>query len=91
MTNRGRGDIPNLAGAANLSWANGTLSAAINVGQLAGPALGGVLYAALGAGPAFWANAASFVASAGCIVAIRGRFRAETAPSSPDRACCAPR
>jgi MFS family permease len=52
------------------------------VGQLAGPALGGVLYATLGAGPAFWANAASFVASAGCIAAIRGRFRSEAAQPS---------
>jgi MFS family permease len=69
-------------GAADLSWANGTLSAANNVGQLAGPALGGVLYATVGAGPAFWANAASFVVSAGCIAAIRGRFRSETPRSS---------
>ncbi len=53
-----RAAVPNLAGAADLSWANGTLSAANNVGQLAGPALGGVLYAVVGAGPAFWANAA---------------------------------
>jgi MFS family permease len=75
-----RAAVPNLAGAGDLSWANGTLSAASNVGQLAGPALGGVLYAALGAGPAFWANAASFVASAGCIAAIHGRFRADTPP-----------
>ena len=77
-----RAAVPNLAGAADLSWANGTLSAASNVGGLAGPALGGVLYAVVGAGPAFWANAASFVASAGCIAVIRGRFRAETPPSS---------
>jgi MFS family permease len=77
-----RAAVPNLAGAADLSWANGTLSAASNVGELAGPALGGVLYAVVGAGPAFWANAASFVASAGCIAVIRGRFRAETPPSS---------
>jgi MFS family permease len=73
-----RAAVPNLAGAADLSWANGSLSAATNVGQLAGPALGGVLYAVVGAGPAFWANAASFVASAGCIAAISGRFRSET-------------
>jgi len=73
-----RAAVPNLAGAADLSWANGTLSAATNVGQLAGPALGGALYAAIGAGPAFWANAASFVISAGFIAAVRGRFRNET-------------
>jgi MFS family permease len=77
-----RAAVPNLAGAADLSWANGTLSAASNVGQLAGPALGGVLYAAVGAGPAFWANAVSFVVSAGCITAVRGRFRSEPPQSS---------
>jgi len=76
-----RAAVPNLAGAADLSWANGTLSAATNVGQLAGPALGGVLYAAVGAGPAFWANAVSFVVSAGCIAAVRGRFRSEPSRS----------
>jgi MFS family permease len=76
-----RAAVPNLAGTDDLSWANGTLSAATNVGQLAGPAVGGVLYATVGAGPAFWANAASFVASAGCVAAIRGRFRSQTPPS----------
>jgi MFS family permease len=76
-----RAAVPNLAGAADLSWANGTLSAASNVGQLAGPALGGVLYAVVGAGPAFWANAGSFVLSAGFITAVRGRFRSEVPPS----------
>jgi len=77
-----RAAVPNLAGAAGLSWANGTLSAASNAGQLAGPALGGALYAAVGAGPAFWASAGSFVVSAGFITAVRGRFRSEAPPSS---------
>ena len=74
-----RAAVPNLAGPAELSWANGTLSAASNVGQLAGPALGGVLYAAVGAGPAFWANAVSFAVSAAFVTAVRGPFRGETA------------
>jgi MFS family permease len=69
--------LPNLAGETDLSWANGTLAAAWNVGQLAGPAVGGVLYAAAGAGPAFWVNALSFVISAALIVLVRGRFRSE--------------
>ena len=72
-----RAAVPNLAGEADLAWANGTLAAASNVGQLAGPALGGVLYAAAGAGPAFGVNAVSFVISAALIVAVRGRFRRE--------------
>jgi MFS family permease len=69
--------VPNLAGEAGLSWANGTLAAASNVGQLAGPAVGGVLYAAVGAGPAFAANAVSFAISATLIAAIRGQFRGQ--------------
>ncbi len=72
-----RAAVPNLAGEADLAWANGTLAAASNVGQLAGPALGGVLYAAAGAGPAFWVNGLSFVISAALIVAVRGQFRSK--------------
>ncbi|HEY7429154.1 MAG TPA: MFS transporter [Streptosporangiaceae bacterium] len=72
-----RAALPNLAGEADLAWANGTLAAASNVGQLAGPALGGVLYAFAGAGPAFGVNAVSFVVSAGLIAVVRGRFRSE--------------
>jgi hypothetical protein len=67
--------VPNLAGEADLAWANGTLAAASNVGQLAGPAVGGVLYAAVGAGPAFAANAVSFAISATLVAIIRGQFR----------------
>jgi MFS family permease len=72
-----RAAVPNLAGKDELTWANGTLAAASNVGQLAGPALGGVLYAFAGAGVAFAANAASFVISAAFVAAVRGRFRDE--------------
>ncbi len=72
-----RAAVPNLAGEADLTWANGTLAAASNVGPLAGPAVGGVLYATAGAGPAFLANAASFAISAASIAAIRRRFRGE--------------
>ena len=79
--------VPNLAGETDLAWANGTLAAASNVGQLAGPAVGGVLYATVGAGPAFAANAVSFALSATLIAAVRGRFRgqrpAEAAPARP--------
>ena len=84
-----RAAVPNLAGEADLAWANGTLAAATNAGQLAGPALGGVLYAAAGAGPAFWANAGSFVISAALIAAVRGQFsseapRADASPAGTD-------
>jgi MFS family permease len=72
-----RAAVPNLAGEGDLTWANGTLAAASNVGQLAGPALGGVLYAVTGAGVAFAANAVSFAVSAALVAAVRGRFRSE--------------
>jgi MFS family permease len=72
-----RAAVPNLAGEADLSWANGTLAAASNVGQLAGPALGGVLYAFAGAGVAFAANAVSFVVSAAFVATVRGQFGGE--------------
>jgi MFS family permease len=59
-----RAAVPNLVGEGDLAWANGTLAAASNAGQLAGPALGGVLYAVAGAGGAFAANAAAILALA---------------------------
>ena len=74
--------VPNLAGETDLAWANGTLAAASNVGQLAGPAVGGVLYATVGAGPAFAANAVSFAISATLIAAVRGRFRGQPPAAS---------
>jgi len=72
-----RAAVPNLAGDSQLTWANGTLAAASNVGQLAGPALGGVLYAFAGASVAFVANAVSFAVSAAFVAAVRGPFRSE--------------
>jgi MFS family permease len=81
-----RAAVPNLAGDGDLAWANGTLAAASDAGQLAGPALGGVLYAVAGAGGAFAANAVSFVVSAALIAAVRGRFRStnpDTETSTP--------
>ena len=71
-----RAALPNLAGEADLTW-RWMLAAASNVGQLAGPALGGVLYAFAGAGVAFAANAVSFAVSAAFVAAVRGRFRSE--------------
>src|SRR6185437_5133669 len=82
-----RAAVPNLVGEGDLAWANGTLAAASNAGQLAGPALGGVLYAVAGAGGAFAANAVSFVVSAALIAAVRGRFRStnpDTETSTPE-------
>jgi Major Facilitator Superfamily len=51
-----RAAVPDLAGDGDLARANGTLAAASDAGQLAGPAPGGVLCAGAGAGGAFAAN-----------------------------------
>lgn len=69
--------IPNLAGPADLAWANGTLSAASSLGTLVGPAIGGVLYSATGPGPAFGVNALSFAISACLVTVISGPFRSD--------------
>jgi MFS family permease len=63
--------VPNLVDDEDLPWANGLLSAAGSVARLAGPALGGGLYALGGAGLAFAVNAASFAVSAALVVSIR--------------------
>ena len=49
--------------------------------RMAGPALGGVLIDVLGAGSAFAFNAASFFASAACLLAMSGRPHAPPAAS----------
>src|SRR5436190_18715821 len=68
--------VPNLIGEDGLSWANGPIAAALRTGTFIGPAIGGVLFAALGAGAVFGLNAVSFVASAAVLSRIRGSFRA---------------
>ncbi|HEX9122707.1 MAG TPA: MFS transporter [Actinomycetota bacterium] len=64
--------VPNLVERDDLTWANGLMSAAGNLGRLAGPALGGALYALGGAGLAFAVNAVSFALSAALALSIRG-------------------
>src|ERR671930_387715 len=56
--------VPNLVPAGDLAWANATIAFGSNVGYLAGPALGGVLVASIGAPAVFAFNAATFVVSA---------------------------
>jgi MFS family permease len=57
-----------------LAWANGTIALGGNVGYLIGPALGGALLAAFGAGWVFLGNAVSFVFSAALVATMSGRF-----------------
>jgi MFS family permease len=45
-----RAAVPSIAGAENLSWANGLLSMGFNVGDALGPLIGGALAATVGCG-----------------------------------------
>jgi ENTS family enterobactin (siderophore) exporter len=66
--------IPNLVDREDLAWANGLLQVGANAGIMVGPAVGGVLLAAFGAGMVFAANAVSFVLSAVLVLTVHGRF-----------------
>ena len=77
--------VPNLVeDEKDLAWANGLIAAAANAARLAGPAIGGGLYALGGASLAFIVNAASFGASALLVASVRGRsFSAERPGEEP--------
>ncbi len=66
--------VPNLVLETDLAWANGTISFGRSVGFVIGPALGGLLVAALGVPAVFLINAASFVVSAALVLTVRGSF-----------------
>lgn len=67
--------IPNLVGDPELiAKANGRLAIGTNLGITLGPTLGGVLVGAIGAGPVFLLNAASFAISAVLVWRIRADF-----------------
>lgn len=69
--------VPNLVPAGDLAWANATIAFGSNVGYLAGPALGGVLVAGVGAAAVFLFNAATFVVSALLVASVRGSFSSQ--------------
>jgi MFS family permease len=77
--------VPNLVEEEkDLAWANGLIATAANAARLAGPAIGGGLYALGGASLAFIVNAASFGASALLVASVRGRsFSAERPGEEP--------
>lgn len=58
------------------TWATATRSSSASAGMFLGGAVGGFLVAAFGGSTTFLINAASFVISAGFLVAIKGRYRA---------------
>jgi MFS family permease len=66
--------IPNLAGTANLSWANSLIAMGRYTGLTLGPLIGGVLVAAVGARWVFAANAASFLISVALVASVHGDF-----------------
>ncbi|HKD98388.1 MAG TPA: MFS transporter [Micromonosporaceae bacterium] len=69
--------VPNLvSGEDGLNWANGLMGAAGNASRLAGPLLGGLLYAVGGTSLAFGLNAGSYVVSAILVASIHNRFSA---------------
>lgn len=69
--------VPNLVPVGDLAWANSTIAFGSNVGYLAGPALGGVLVAVVGATAVFLFNAATFVGSALLVASVRGSFSSQ--------------
>jgi len=69
--------IPNLVPPEQMSWANGLIAVGRNAGIMAGPALGGVLLATLGAPWVFGLNAASFLISGGLILSVHARFEGD--------------
>jgi MFS family permease len=66
--------IPNLAGPANLDWANRMLASASGVALVIGPFAGGALAGTLGARGVYAINAATFLASAVFVSVAQGDF-----------------
>ena len=66
--------IPNLVPEDQVSWANSLVAIGRNIGIMVGPAVGGILLAAVGARWVFAINAASFVVSAALVVSVRASF-----------------
>jgi MFS family permease len=66
--------IPNLVPEDQVSWANSLVAIGRNIGIMVGPAVGGILLAAVGAPWVFAINAASFVVSAALVVSVRASF-----------------
>jgi MFS family permease len=69
--------VPNLVPVDELAWANSTIAFGSNVGYLIGPAMGGVLVAAVGAPAVFAANAVTFLLSAVLVWSVRAPFAVE--------------
>ena len=71
--------VPNLVPAADIPWANSTISIGRNAGALLGPMLGGAVAGLADPRVVFAGNAACFAGSAAMVWTVRGNFAA------PDR------
>jgi MFS family permease len=65
--------IPNLVDEDRIAWANGLIALGRNAGIMVGPAIGGLLLAAVGSSSVFGLNALSFLVSAALVWSVRGR------------------
>lgn len=77
--------IPNLVPAEDLTWANATLALAGSIASLVGPAIGGVVIAAVGANATFGVNAVSYVLEAVLVGTTPGRFSTAAPGVEPER------
>lgn len=75
--------IPGLVGREQLARANGYLEAALSVPFIIGPALAGVLVAAIGAAETIALDAATFALSAASLLFVRRALRAERPAEMP--------
>jgi MFS family permease len=82
--------IPNLVPEDEVSWANSLIAVGRNLGIMLGPAIGGLLLAAVGAPSVFLINAFSFVVSALLVVSVRGaRFSGDRSDEDEHRGLAA--
>jgi MFS family permease len=82
--------IPNLVPEYQVSWANSLIAVGRNLGIMIGPAIGGLLLAAVGAPAVFLINAASFVVSALLVLSVRGaRFSGDRSDEEEHRGLAA--
>ena len=77
--------IPNMVEPSDLSWANSLISLGRNAGIMVGPAIGGVLVAAIGPAWVFSLNAMTFAVSAVLVWTVRAPFEGERSDATEHR------
>ncbi len=77
--------IPNMVEPSDLSWANSLISLGRNAGIMVGPAIGGVLVAAIGPAWVFGLNAMTFAVSAVLVWTVRAPFEGERSDATEHR------